>query len=125
MADLSTYTKNKIFDHMLRATGWTAPSGVWLTLYTVAPTDAGGGTEVSDIAPRRPVTFGAPTDGAGSNSAEVLWAAAVAGYTAVAVGIHDAASAGNLLAWKSLGSEVVGVGVKFRYPIDDFDVDVQ
>ncbi len=124
MADLSTYTKNKIFDHMLRATTWTAPSGVWLTIYTTAPTDAGGGTEVSDIASRQSVTFGAPTDGLGDNSAEVLWAAAVAGYTAVAIGIHDASTGGNLLAWKAI-SEVVAVGVKFRYPIGDFDVDVQ
>ena len=125
MADLSTYTKNKIFDLLFNNTTFTAVANLYIGLFTVAPTDAGGGTEVSDIAPRIALSMGAPTDGAGSNDGELLWAAAVSGYTAVAVGVFDASSAGNLLAWKSLGSEVVGVGVKFRYPIGDFDADVQ
>ncbi len=124
MADLTTDTKNKVFDHLLRGVTWTKPAAQYLTIFTTAPTDAGGGTEVSDISSRQPVTFGAPTDGLGDNSGEVLWDAAVAGYTAVAIGIHDASSGGILLAWKAI-SEVVAVGVKFRYPIGDFDVDVQ
>lgn len=124
MADLSTYTKNKIFDLLLNNTAFTAIANLYITLYTVAPTDAGGGTEVTDVAARLALSMGSPTDGAGSNDAELLWPAAVSGYTALAVGIFDASSGGNLLAWKAI-SEVVAVGVKFRYPIGDFDVDVQ
>lgn len=125
MADLSTALKNALFDHLLNNSQHTSPTNLWLALYTAAPTDAGGGTEVADISPRQSVTFGAPTDGLGDNDAEVLWDAAVSGYTAVAVALFDASSGGNFLAWKSLGSEVVGVGVKFRYPIGDFDINIQ
>jgi len=47
MASISDYYENKIIDHMLRGQAFTPPSTIYLALYTVAPTDAGGGTEVS------------------------------------------------------------------------------
>ena len=122
--DLTTYTKNKVYDHVHRNVAYTSPIGNWVAIFTAAPTDAGGGTEVTDIAPRQAMTASAPTDGEGGNSGELLWAAAVAGYTAVAIGIYDASTGGNLLMWKAI-SEVVAAGVKFRYVDDALDIDWQ
>ena len=44
---VSDYLKGKLLDHALGNTAYTAPSTVYLALYTVAPTSAGGGTEVT------------------------------------------------------------------------------
>jgi hypothetical protein len=47
MAAMSNYLENKLIDWMLRGQAYTPPTSTWVALYTVAPTDAGGGTEVS------------------------------------------------------------------------------
>lgn len=48
MSAMSDYLENKIIDHILRGTPYTAPSGnVCIGLFTTTPVDAGGGTEVS------------------------------------------------------------------------------
>lgn len=44
--NLSNYAENKILELSTGKTAWSKPS-VWAALYTTAPTDAGGGTEVS------------------------------------------------------------------------------
>jgi len=47
MSALSDYLENKLIDHILRGQTLTAPANVWIALFTAAPNDAGGGTEVS------------------------------------------------------------------------------
>lgn len=44
---LAQYLQRKILDHVLGKTTFTAPATVYIALYTVAPTNAGGGTEVT------------------------------------------------------------------------------
>lgn len=92
----------------------TAPTP-WVALYTVAPTDAGGGTEVSGGSYARvnsSAKWAAPSAGSVSNNAVITFATAtVAWGTVVAFGLFDASTAGNLLRWASLtASKVVGVG---------------
>lgn len=103
----SDYYEAKVLDHMFRAAAFTPPSTVYAALYTAAPTDAGGGTEVSGGGyARTAVTFGAASGTAPtqiSNSANVDFPQATANWgTVVAVGIFDASTAGNLLAWGDL-----------------------
>jgi len=43
----SDYLEGKVLDHLLGRTTYTAPATVYVALYTSAPTDSGGGTEVS------------------------------------------------------------------------------
>ena len=71
----------------------------YLALFTVAPTETGGGTEVSGGAyARQSVTFGTPADGTMKNSAAIEFPTATANWgTAKAWGLFDAASAGNLV----------------------------
>lgn len=47
MSAASDYLENKLIDHVLRATSFTAPATVYMSLHTGTTTDAGGGTEVS------------------------------------------------------------------------------
>ena len=46
MAGFSDYLEDKVLDHVFGGTAYTAPSTLYVALYTVAPTDTGGGTEV-------------------------------------------------------------------------------
>lgn len=71
----------------------------YLALFTVAPTETGGGTEVSGGAyARQAVTFGTPASGAMKNSAAIEFPTATADWgTAKAWGLFDAATSGNLV----------------------------
>lgn len=48
--NLTNYLENKLLDHFLGTTAYTMPSPVYVALFTVAPGDAGGGTEVTEVA---------------------------------------------------------------------------
>lgn len=95
----SDYLEVNLLNHVLRATPYTAPAAVYLAVFTVAPTEAGGGTEVSGGSyTRQTVTFGAPAGNQVSNSADVLFPLATADWgTLVHFGIFDAPVGGNLL----------------------------
>lgn len=71
----------------------------YLALFTVSPSETGGGTEVSGGAyARQAVTFGTPASGAMSNSAAIEFPTATANWgTANAWGLFDAATSGNLI----------------------------
>ena len=117
MGSFSDYMENKVIDHMLRNQAFTPPSTLYVALYTVSPSDAGGGTEVSGGSyARQTVTLSAASAGATSNSADITFPQATADWgTIVAVGIMDAASGGNLLAWGALTtSKTVNNGDQFK-----------
>ena len=117
MGSFSDYFENKIIDHMLRNQSFTPPSTLYVALYNVAPTDAGGGTEVSGGSyARQAVTFSAASGGATSNSADITFPQATADWgTIVAVGILDASTGGNLLAWGALtANKTVNNGDQFK-----------
>lgn len=89
----------------------SAPGTVYVGLFSAAPSDAGGGTELANATSpgytRKAITFGAPSGGSMSNSAEVLFDTATGTWVnATHFGIFDAATAGNLLYWGPLTSAV-------------------
>lgn len=119
MAALSDYLENKILDHILRATPYTAPATVYVGLLTAAPNDAGGGTEVTGGSYARVgvtaattawngthgTTTGASsgTDGTVENAATIAFPTPSASWgTATHWGVYDAATAGNLLFYAAL-----------------------
>jgi len=125
MAAISDYYENKIIDHMLRGQAFTPPSTIYLALYTVAPTDAGGGTEVSGGGyARQSFTLTAASGGASSNSADIIFPQATADWgTIVAVGIFDASTGGNLLMWAYLTqSKTVNSRDTFKINAGDLDI---
>lgn len=114
----SNYLEDAILNHVLRNTALTSPTTVYVALFTVAPTDTGGGTEVSGGSyARQAVTFGAPVSGTVANSGAVTFPTATANWgTIVAIGIFDAVTVGNLLYYGNLTtSKVVDNGDQISF----------
>ena len=102
----------------------TRPTAWFVALYTSAPNDAGGGTEVSGGAyARQAVTFSVSGDTA-TNSGAIEYPTATAGYgTVTHVGIFDASTGGNLIAYAALtASKTIDTGDVLRLPAGDLDV---
>ena len=102
----------------------TRPTAWFVALYTGAPNDAGGGTEVSGGAyARQAVTFSVSGDTA-TNAGAIEYPTATAGYgTVTHVGIFDASTGGNLIAYAALtASKTIDTGDVLRLPAGDLDV---
>jgi hypothetical protein len=126
----SDYLENKVLDLLFNATAYTPPSSWYFALFTAAPSDSGGGTEVTGgsyarvAVTRNTTNFPAASGGALSNGSAITWPTATANWgTVVAVGVYDAASAGNLICWATLATNrTVNSGDTFRINTGDFDV---
>jgi len=127
MAGFSDYLEDKVLDHVFGGSAYTAPATLYVALYTVAPDDTGGGTEVTGGSyARQTATFTvsgtSPTTA--TNAAAIEYPTATANYgTVTSVGILDASSGGNLLAYADLDtSKVVSTGDVFRFDAGDLDI---
>ena len=102
MAALSDHSEALLLDWLMTTGSATRPTAWYVALYhTTAPSDSGGGTEVSTGGyARQSVTFAAATSPGGttSNTGTVSFTASGADYgTVTHIGIFDAPSSGNLL----------------------------
>ena len=127
MAGFSDYLEDKVLDHVFGGNAYTAPATLYVALYTVAPTDTGGGTEVTGGSYTRQTgafTVSGTNPTTASNSAAIEYPTATADYgTVVAVGILDALTGGNLLAYANLDtSKPVTTGDVFRFDAGDLDI---
>lgn len=104
MSEISNYLENALINGTIRGTSYTAPSTVYVALYTTNPTDADTGTEVSGGSyARQSVTFAAPSDGLSASNADVTFPQATANWGTVGwIGLRDASTAGNLLYYTPL-----------------------
>jgi hypothetical protein len=126
MAGFSDYLEDKVLDHVFGGVAYTQPTK-HVALYTVAPTDTGGGTEVTGGAYARQTstfTVSGTSPTTATNAAAIEYPTATANYgTVVAVGILDASSGGNLLAYANLTtSKTVSTGDVFRFDAGDLDI---
>ena len=123
--NLSNYLENKVLDHFLGTTAYTMPTTVYIALYTAAPNDAGGGTEATGGSYARQIsTFSAASGGATSNATNVDFPSMPAS-TIVAIGVHDALTAGNLLVWGTLSSnKALDAGDTLRIATGDLDISI-
>lgn len=131
----SDFLEDELLDHVFGNAAYTAPATLHIGLFTAAPTDAGGGTEVSTGVwtnyARQAVTnnatnFPAASGGAKSNGTAISFGAATisgAAPTVVAMGVFDAATAGNLLAWADLATnKTVNDGDTPSFAAGDLDL---
>lgn len=123
----SDLAESRVLTWLLTTDSATRPTAWHLALFTTAPTDAGGGTEVSGGSyARKAVTFSISGTGptTATNSAAVEFDAASASWgTVVAVGVFDASTGGNMLAWGDLTtSRAISSGDIFRVPAGDLDI---
>lgn len=99
MAAFSNYLENALINGTLRATTYTAPTTVYVGLFTSDPTDAGSGTEVSGNAyARQSATFAAPSNGAAITNADIQFPQATGNWgTVTHFAIFDALTTGNMM----------------------------
>jgi len=129
MAALSDYAEKLLLDWMMTNGSATRPTAWYVALYTAAPSDAGGGTELSGNGyGREAVTFDAATSGAGttSNTTAVSFTAAGGDWgTITHLGIHDASTGGNLIWHGSLvASKLIEDGDTLEFSIGNIDLTI-
>jgi hypothetical protein len=125
MAEISNFLENAIINATLRNTTYTSVATVYVSLWTSDPTDAGSGTEVSGGSyARTAVTFGAPSNGVTTNSADVTFPTATGTWGTVGwIGINDALTTGNLLYHTALDtSKTVTSGDIFKISTGNLSV---
>ncbi len=106
----SNYWKTAAINAALRGQNFTAPTALYIALYTSNPTASDTGQEVSGGGyTRQPVTFAAPTisgdQAKTSNTADINFPVATADWgTITHIGIRDAAAGGNLIYYGPVNS---------------------
>ncbi len=120
----SNYLANEILDDVFSGNAYTVPGTFYLALYTATPSASGGGTEVSGGAYARQTVAFTTTAQTSSNTAAVEYPTATASYgTVTSVGVFDASSGGNLLAFGNLSaSKTISTGDVLRIPAGDLDI---
>ena len=132
----SDYLEGKIIDHLFRTNTFTKPSVLAVALFTAAPSDSGGGTEVSTSSTGyarqtlnpADANWAAPSSGNGvtSNVSAINFGTATGNWgTVTHFGIYDATSSGNLLIWDALSaSKTINSGDSFQIPANQLTVTV-
>ena len=120
----TNFLETEILDHVFAGAAYSAPSTHYLGLFTAAPGEAGGGTELSGSAyVRKSVAF-TTSGNTTSNNAAVEFPTATGSWgTVTHVGVFDASSSGNLMAYATLSSsKAIATGDVFRVPSGDLDI---
>ena len=120
----SNYLENKVLDHVFGGTAYTAPTTLYLALFTTAPDDTGAGTEVSGGSYARTSVAMSVTGSVASNTAAVEFPTATGSWGTIAyVAVYDAATSGNQLCYATLtSSKIIDTGDVFRVPTGDLDI---
>lgn len=126
MAGFTTYLQQEILDHIFGNGAYSAPT-VHVGLFTAAPSDAGGGTEVSGNSYARvnaSALFGAASGTAIANDGAITFPTATGSWgTITHFGVFDASTAGNLLAWGAVTpNKAVGDGDTASFATGELDV---
>lgn len=120
MSAMSDFLENKIVDQLFRGQAAPTTTTLYIGLLTAAPSDSGGGTEVTGGSYARvavtsslanwagtqsagSTTASSGTGGQTSNNVAITFPTPSANWgTVTHFGIYDAASGGNLLFWGAL-----------------------
>lgn len=127
MAEFTDYAECKILN-LMRSVAWTE-FAAYVALFTAAPSDAGGGTEVSGGSYARQLAGLSEATGAGgatANAADITFPTATASWgTVTHVAIMDASTGGNMIMHSALdASKAVASGDTFKINAGDLDVTV-
>lgn len=102
----------------------TRPTAWYVGLFTAAPGEAGGGTEISGSGyVRQAVTF-TVSGNLATNNAAIEWPTATGTWgTITHVAVFDALTTGNMLVYATLtASKSISTGDVLRIPSGDLDV---
>jgi len=109
---------------LLTADAVTRPTAWYIGLFTAAPSDAGGGTEVSGGSYARKSVAFTVSGNLATNSAAVEFDVATADWGIItSVAVFDAVSGGNMIAYATLtASKTIANGDVLRIPLNDLDI---
>ena len=129
MSSFTDYTESLVLTWLFTTSSATRPTAWYVGLFTAAPSDTGGGTEVSGNAYARVATGTLSVSGTSptncTNAAAIEFAAASGGNwgTITHVAIFDASTSGNMLGWAALTtSRTINDGDILRIPAGDLDI---
>jgi hypothetical protein len=126
MSAASNYLENKVLDHVLTATGYTAPTTRYLALFNNTSGNAAANLEAGTLTDetstsgtaytRKTVTFASASSGSSATNATVTFDAATASWgTITHVAVMDAATSGNVLFWGAVTtSKTIDSGDTFQ-----------
>lgn len=122
MSAASNYLENKVLDHVLTSTGYTAPSTRYLALFTADSGQLEAGTLTNEVSTsgtgyaRKAVTFAAASGGSSATNATVTFDAATASWGTIGyVAVMDQATGGNVLFWGAVTtSKTIDTGDTFQ-----------
>ena len=128
MSAASNYLENKLLDHVLTATSYTAPGARYLALFTNTSGNAAANLEAGTLTDevstsgtayaRQAVTFAAASGGSSATNATVTFPAATANWgtiTHVAVMDGNTAGSDNVLFWGAVTtSKTIETGDTFQ-----------
>lgn len=128
MSSFTNYTENLVLTWLLTSGSATRPTAWYVGLFTAAPSDAGGGTEVSGSGYVRKATGTitvSGTDTTATNSAAIEFDPASGGNwgNITHAAIFDAETSGNMIAWAQLTTaRTINDGDVFRIPATSLTV---
>jgi hypothetical protein len=108
---LSTYSSDKLIDHVLRNTAWTMPTNVYVSLHTADPALTGANEEAGGWYARKVASFAAADTTSVVTDAALTWAAVTGSQVTIThIGIWDAITTGNFLWSKDVADLVYEIG---------------
>ena len=121
----TNFLETEILDHVFAGAAYTAPTTKYLGLFTaIADGEASSVTELSGSAYARQTVAFTTSGNTTSNNAAVEFPTATGNWgTVTHVGVFDASSSGNLMAYATLSaSKTIETGDVFRVPSGDLDI---
>jgi len=114
---------------LFTASAATRPTAWHVALFTAAPGETGGGTELSTVGTayaRQAATF-TVSGNLATNSGAIEYPTATASWgTITHIAVFDAATGGNMLAYATLtASKTIASGDVFRIPAGDLDITLE
>jgi hypothetical protein len=128
MSSFTNHTENLVLNWLFTTNSATRPTAWFVGLFTAAPSDTGGGTEVSGSGYSRKATGTITVSGTATtatNSAVIEFDPASGGNwgTITYAAIFDASTGGNMLAWAELTTaRTINDGDVFRIPAGSLTV---
>lgn len=115
------YLENKLLDHVLTNTAYTAPATLYVSLWVGDPLS--GGSEVTASGYSRKTASFSVTGSAGTTTNNVEFQAGADWGTVTHTGVHDALSGGNMLISAGLqAARTIENTDIVRFSIGDIDV---
>lgn len=128
MSSFTNYTENLALTWLFTGSSATRPTAWFVGLFTAAPSDSGGGTEVTGSGYARVATgtiSGSGTATTFTNAAAIEFGAASGGNwgTIGWAAIFDASTGGNMIAWAPLTTaKAINDGDIFRIPANSLSI---